>query len=179
MEYLILYLALCAVWHFFYESIVAPSLRRKLRYHFFAVRDELRRAKVRGALTDDVYETLQEVSNNALNRLDRIGLMTLFSVYYRLRSDPQFRKAVKEQRERINQWPREAMPLYNRISHLFDEAFYINSFGWAFYLFPLIILVLLFPQIGTLITQALFAPDPTFDSVAGPAHTRGTTREPA
>lgn len=39
MKYVILWFVLCAVFHFVYEEIVAPSLRCKLRYRFFAVRD--------------------------------------------------------------------------------------------------------------------------------------------
>lgn len=186
MKYLILWFVLCAVFHFVYEGIVAPSLRCKLRYRFFAVRDTLRRAKVSlgDSLTDDAYVLLQELINNAVVRLPRIELMTLWEVYHRLRSDQSFHKAVKERGAQISAildgcQAREAQQVYDAINKLFDEAFLINSFGWFIYVAPPIAVLMLITKVKRLIIRkvkrllghALIAPDMEFDSIAGPPDT--------
>lgn len=135
------------------------------------------------SLTDDAYELLQDLSNKALARHPRLELMTLWEVYQRLHSDQSFRKAVKERRAQIAAildgcHAGEARLLYDAINNLFDEAFFINSFGWAIYIVPPIAVFLLIRKVKGLVAHALIASDGLFDSMAGPADAPTAMREP-
>jgi hypothetical protein len=78
MTILLSVMMLLTLAHFIYESIVAPSLRLKIRYDLFALRDELRFLKIkRGSSLDDKhYVYLQDSINTMISHLARYDIAT-------------------------------------------------------------------------------------------------------
>lgn len=61
-----------AIYHFVYESIIAPNVRLELRFELFKLRDELRNIKLNRELSkedNEVFSILDETICVAINRL--------------------------------------------------------------------------------------------------------------
>ena len=71
-----------ALWHFLYESVIAPSLRHTLRYKFFKLRDELRDIKFEGLTIKEekAYKLLETSICNLINGMNNIHLANYYSL---------------------------------------------------------------------------------------------------
>src|SRR5437016_3219603 len=67
---------LIALFHFIYQGIILPSIRQRLRYRLFELRDRLRTLNIRhkNDLQQEVFDYLQRSINNTIKYLHRIDL---------------------------------------------------------------------------------------------------------
>src|SRR5215213_10262893 len=95
---IILALPLLAVAHFVFESILAPSLRLRLRFKFFALRDALRALKIAcdSKLDDKHFDYLEESINTFIGVLPRIDFAMVTASELEYRRDEEFRRRVDQ-----------------------------------------------------------------------------------
>jgi len=124
-----------AVFHFVYESIVAPSLRLSLRLRLFVLRDEVEQLKTECVDSESVdskkgsyYEFLQDSINGLISRLHRVDVASLLGVEFQCRKDPDFLAQAQKRARILDDCPvprvREIRKQTLRIA---GEALIINS----------------------------------------------------
>src|SRR5262245_60473492 len=103
MSTLIWAMLLLALFHFIYESILAPSLRLSLRHNLFGLRDELRRLKVQygDAFDDTHFLYLQGSINTMIAMIPRYDLATLYYAQRAYKRDAEFRNHVDERADML------------------------------------------------------------------------------
>ena len=139
MSYVIFALVLLALFHFVYESILAPSFRMKLHFELCALRDELRRLNwTRGReLTRDYYAYLDEALLSLDSMLHRFDVGTLTAVRQELTRDPELKRAVEQRGRTLDGCPViEAIEIRERLLRIASRALLINHGAWCIYVFP-------------------------------------------
>ncbi|MCC5806348.1 MAG: hypothetical protein JJU00_08465 [Opitutales bacterium] len=137
-----LILAGLALWHLFYEAILAPSLRQLLRYRLFAVRDSVRRLRMENPETfgHEAFGILNESLNNQIRLLGRVHASDLSAVNRAYDQDPSFRAEVDRRGSILSECPlAEAGDLNRQAAQLFVFGVMINSGGWLPYIIPVLL----------------------------------------
>jgi hypothetical protein len=131
-----------AFMHFISESIIAPSLRLKLRFELFALRDELRLLKIEcdRHLDDKHFDYLQGSLNTLIRVLHWIDMTTLAAVERELRTNPQIREQIEARNKVLDDCDiPEARQIRYRSLQVAAKAFAVNGGGWAIYPLPLLL----------------------------------------
>jgi hypothetical protein len=169
MSYLIIGLLVVATAHFVYESILAPSLRLRLRFELFSLRDELRDLGMGGqaALDDRQFEYLQDSLNLLISVLDRFDGTTLIAVEKELRRNPllraqtEMRLSVVERCENLR-----ARSIRAQCVRIAAQALAVNHGGACLYVLPLALPSLGYSRLRRLIAASLSLSDARLAKVA-------------
>lgn len=141
--YILLFLA---IWHFFYESVVAASLRQGYRYDFFELRDKLRNLKINNELSEKDEKIFTLLDNSICNMIDAMSIISLGN-YFRLKKAIEKNEKVKSSIERTTNFietadHKELLALDKEIQKLGSKVLVINNGGWFMILMlPLFILL--------------------------------------
>jgi hypothetical protein len=158
MSYLIAALLAAAFLHLLFESIIAPSIRMKLRFELFSLRDDLRALKAESgsSLSDRQFECLQESLNALIAVLRRFDGATLMAVEQELRRNPLLRTQV-EARARILDGctSRRARAIRARSVQIATTALAVNSGGWFIYVLPVVLPIVGYSKVKGLIASSL------------------------
>ncbi|MGO8704848.1 MAG: hypothetical protein ACLQVA_13620 [Candidatus Brocadiia bacterium] len=102
---MIIILAVLAFSHFVYEALVAPTIRTRLRFELFRLRDELRwvRLTKRDQLDENVFRDLENGLNTAIRNIDRIDMPLLLTLEKAFETDEEFRHIVEARIELLSQ----------------------------------------------------------------------------
>lgn len=162
MKYLLLVLVCLAVWHFVYDGILLPTLRLRLRYRLFALRDRLRSLKASERAFDDaVYTHLQGSINNGLSFLHVIDMQFVADITAAIAQDEALRKRVEDRRLAVDACPiREVKEIYHRIGSIGESAVFSNSGGWLIYLVPAALVAVFFQKVKRDVEQVVSIPEP-------------------
>lgn len=139
MSKLIIALSLLALLHFFIETVIAPTLRMGLRNKLFGLRDELRSLKIEGLqhCDEEAFWHVHDGINYFINRLPHLTMLNNASAIYAYKNDPELKKRIDQ---RIRMMEQAADPrlrsIYDRTSHVVEEAFVANMMMWVIYLLP-------------------------------------------
>jgi hypothetical protein len=139
MSYLIIGLIFLAVMHFIYESIVAPSLRLRVRFELFSLRDELRALKVEHGdrLDDKHFNYLQDSINSIIFILPRIEIFTLAHIRQSVGKDARLNARLTERQKILDDCDIPEMGnIRKRSIDLSIDALGINSGMWVVYILP-------------------------------------------
>ena len=148
-----------ALFHFIYESILAPSFRFKLRHRLFALRDELRGLKIDKGdeLSNEVFEDLQGSINASVARLKLIDLRLLKKAHDAFERDEKLRKRAARRNAMFDACKVvEVQKLRSQYFELLDLALMVNSGGLIIYLIPPL-LGLIFADYGKNQIKAIFS----------------------
>lgn len=151
METILYILLALSIWHFFYESVLAPSLRHGLRYKFFELRDRLRDIKMEGLSNKDekLYESLDSSICNLINSMSFISLGN----YYLLKKEYESNgKSLKESQMKdvIEDTENRALiEIDDSIIKLGVKALFINNGAVFIYLTPLFLVVVIASTFGS------------------------------
>ncbi len=134
MEYVVIFLFVVAAWHAIYEGIVAPTIRVRLRFYMFEIRDELRLLRLRSqeALDDkrvSAFQLMEESINNVIKLMARITLTEVLSARNHVANDPTLRASVDERIRFLDSFD-ELKVLQFRSAQIFAAALAVNSGGW-------------------------------------------------
>lgn len=159
MATLLYILFFLGIWHFFYESIIASSLRHGLRYKFFSLRDELRALKISGFESksdNSVYEILDHAMCDIINSMSFITIGNYFLLKKDYAKDKEYKKDAEHVSKLISEVKeKKLIQIDNRLRKLSSRALLINNGGWIPYLFPvilvLIVIILIFSQLHGII----------------------------
>lgn len=126
---LIFIIAFLALFHFVYESILAPSFRLSLRFKLFALRDELRALKIEcGARLDDKhFHFLQDSINALISVLFRVDITLMAIAVQSYKTDPEFRRRVDERAKILDDCTVEpAREIRRKSLWIFAQALAVN-----------------------------------------------------
>lgn len=97
MSYAILSLALLALFHFIYESILAPSFRMKLHFELGALQDQLRCLQREGSVRVEHARYLDDSLSSLLCMLHRFDVAMLVAVGQEVRLPDVFGNQLHNQ----------------------------------------------------------------------------------
>lgn len=133
-----------AIIHFVYESILLPSIRLRLRFRMFALRDDLRSlaCEKTDELDSKVYEQMQDSINTALAFLYRIDVRSIYEVAQLLKSDTSLKERAGKRAHEIENYPMEELQnIRRKCLTVFALALFANSAIFFLYLgIPLILI---------------------------------------
>lgn len=139
MAYLLIVLAAFAILHFTYESIIAPSLRLRLRYRLFALRDQIRNLKIGcgDALADRYFHYLQDSINGMISVLYQFDIAALVHVHRELKTNPDLRKRAEIRANILDDCPiPEARAIRYESCKIAAYAIAVNNGVWALFIAP-------------------------------------------
>jgi hypothetical protein len=139
MGYFLVAILVAALYHFIYESILAPSWRLKLRFELFVLRDKVRALKVDHgvAFQDKHYHYLQDSINTLLSLLARFDLATLGRIEAEMKRNPELQQQSDERSQVLDDCDLEDAKLIRYASlRIAIAALAVNSGGWFIYVLP-------------------------------------------
>jgi hypothetical protein len=139
MSYLFIALSLVALFHFIYESILAPTWRFKLRLELFELRDEFRRAIVESpsANSDVAFAEIQDSINNTIRLCPSISASLFLEVTKRLATDKKLSQSVDERIARLDACAvPKAQEIRRKSASMVQRALAINTGGWSILIVP-------------------------------------------
>ena len=152
------------IWHFFYESVLAASLRHGYRYDFFELRDNLRNLKINNSLSEKDEKIYKLLDNSICNMIDSMSIISLGN-YFRLKKAIDKNEKVKQSIERTSKFIETAdnsklLEIDKEIQNLGGKVLIINNGGWfaillipVFILFVVIFFSLQFDRLNKLLTK--------------------------
>ena len=144
MGYFLVTFLVVALYHFVYESIVAPSLRLKLRFDLFVLRDRVRSLKIENpeGFQDKHFHYLQDSINTLLALLARFDFATLSRIETEIKRDPAMQKRAEERSRILDDCQlEEARKIRHQTLRLASVALALNSGGWFVYIVPTLAIV--------------------------------------
>jgi hypothetical protein len=139
MAYFLVALLIVALYHFVYEAILAPSLRLKLRFELFVLRDRVRALRIEspGALQDKHFHYLQDSINTLIAVLARFDVATFERIEAEMKRNPELRRLVEERSRILDDCAlEEAKGIRYASLRLASVALAVNSGGWFIYVVP-------------------------------------------
>ena len=134
---------LLAMCHYAYESILLPSIRLRLRYRVFHLRDILRRLKAdkSSVVDDEAFRYMEDALNISAVYLFKFSVHSFIDVQREFKKNPNLLKQV-EHRQRIMEacQTAELQDIYRQLIRITLVALSSNSL-----IFFLSVLILLIP----------------------------------
>ena len=167
MDILILTFAVLAILHLVYEGIIAPSIRLKLRYRLFSVRDELRRLKSKETkFSEKLFDATQGQINTGLRMLHRTDIEMLWRVHNALTEEEVMERVRAHERllkdiENVN-----IAKLSDAIGRIARQAFETNCGAWNLYIIPIAVLWICFGEVTRLVRGLLQLPAGVLEAIA-------------
>ena len=87
------------IWHYFYDSVISPSLRHGLRYNFFSLRDKLRNIKIENELSsndDKIFGILDNSISHMISSMSFINYANYLIIKKRYNENTLIKKELKE-----------------------------------------------------------------------------------
>jgi hypothetical protein len=172
MSYVIIVLAVIALWHFIYESILLPSIRLHLRNRLFVLRDELRAHRVESDNVDEkAFDLVSKGINNYLTRLPMINIGLRVEFERKVKEDPSLVDKLKERRKVIVESNDESLKqIYHDVNVVLEYAFVANSGGWFIYLVPIAVLIASVKRLSRLAEGLLMLPTNAMSNIMPVGH---------
>lgn len=162
MKYLLYTFILIALYHLVYEGILLPSLRLRLRYYLFELRDRVRNLKNinNDCCSDQAFSYIQDTINNGLTMLHRTDLIMLMSIESHVENNEILKKQINRRTEVLSKVEdNEVKSVMRSISHVGRAAVLLNSGGWFIYVIPALLTIATFGRIKGLVKELLVFPD--------------------
>jgi hypothetical protein len=123
-----------AVFHFIYESILAPSLRLSLRFRLFVLRDEVRQLKLAcvESLHGQHLAFLQDSIDGLTLMLNHVDIASLVGVGLESRRDPTFLEQARERARMLDDCTElRVREIRKQTLKIAAEALVVNSGAWV------------------------------------------------
>jgi hypothetical protein len=169
MSYAIFGLALLALLHFVYESILAPSFRMKLHFELQALRDDLRRLQLTSgpSPSDENFRYLDESLDALTLMLHRFDTGTLAAVGREMRRNPDLRGRVERRRRMLNECDvHEVVRARQQIVRIATRALLVNHGAWCIYIVPVAFGYFGLRNVRRLIVATISLPKPDLFRIA-------------
>ncbi len=144
MNYLFWAAVILALFHFLYEWAIAPAIRLKLKYRLFALRDQLRRAKLEmgSCFPDRHFCSLQDSLNVVIALVDKFDIGLIARARKLSADDPEFRKRCESRSQIMDDCRLEvAKSIRDQTTKLAMELLLVNCGAWVIYLLPIAVVV--------------------------------------
>lgn len=168
MEFVFLSLLSLAVLHFIYEGIIAPSVRLKLRFELFELRDNLRSRCLSDDSAAEVFSIQQAAINNSIRMVPRADFSSLWNFRRKLQRDESLKLEIQERLQKIEAYGCPSFQAIVDATHrVFLQAFAVNSGAWAFYIIPLALIFTCFKRVAEYTKDVLSIPERDLASTVG------------
>ena len=106
---MIIILVVWAGAHLLYEAVIAPSIRQKLQFRLFGLRDELRSLKYERpeTLPDEVCRYLEEYLNNAIALIPALSIPRVVAAQALIEKDEGLRQKIARRKRALDECPLE------------------------------------------------------------------------
>lgn len=161
MANLFLVLVAIALLHFLYDGIVAPSIRLRLRFRLFALRDDLRSLRHgRSMDLDDVmFSHLHESLNTAIQIVPLMTIRMMQVSQRAIEADENLRNRIDAQIAQLDACPnQEARRIWVGAVSVVRQSYLVNGGGWALYLVPAAVVVASIAAISRGVASLLSVP---------------------
>ena len=132
--YILLFLAL---WHFFYESVLASSLRHGLRYEFFELRDKLRMLKIDNDLSEKDQKIFKLIDNSICGMIEHMSFISIANhirLQMAIEKDEKIKKSIERKGKFISDSDNKTLlEIDIELHKLGVKALLINNGGWLLY----------------------------------------------
>ena len=136
-----------AIYHFVYESIIAPNVRLELRFELFKLRDELRNIKLNRELSkedNEVFSILDETICVAINRLPFFNFSSNYDANKEFENNKSFKDRVLKKASLIDNTTIDDFKKINeKVMKTTFKAFLVNTGGFIFMIMPFLILLII------------------------------------
>lgn len=128
------------LWHWLWESVIAPDMRLWMRNKLFACRDMLRRMAIddKTILNDSAFKIAQDDANFLINNLHNLNIDLLFKVVVESEKQPELHTGTMQKRQCIQDAPKEIIRIFSAFERICLTSFIINSGGWFIYILPVV-----------------------------------------
>lgn len=150
-----------AIVHFVYESVVAPTIRLRLRFRLFELRDELRQLKIDDPdrVPDEVFLMVQDNLNTAITLVPRTDFVLLRAFYGAMKDDASFRIKVDERLARLDRCVSgDLQAIRRKAADVFVCAFATNTALLLVLAVPFWLLVLPWSLVSRVVDNLLSMP---------------------
>lgn len=161
MKILLLLIAAFAIYHFWWEAIVAPTERLALRNRLFVIRDQLRTHEARGIAPADVqaFRHVHDSVNVMINRLSHLTAHNIAQMEFAYRHDAKLRARITERKALLERCEDDVVKgAFMQASRVVREAALVNGGGWAVYLLPAAVTAVAFAEIKNMASAIIAAP---------------------
>lgn len=143
MATLFLILFVLGLFHFIYESTIAPSLRLILRYDLFKLRDDLRLIKADNKdVSDNVFDLLDSSINTTIKRLPYYSISKIIDAKQEYKSNRSLQKTVNRKKRTLEKCNiKEIKTINSRLLKLTVFSLIVNSGGWLYIVIPFLLIV--------------------------------------
>ena len=145
------------IFHFFYEAILAPSLKFEIKLKLFRLRDELRRIKIenRNLLSDEIFLEIQEGLNRQIQYFDGFNIVNVIRTYISIKDNKELDKRVWQFNERLRECPiPEVKEIHSKSMLLFWETVKTNNGGMVAFILPVYLALKICELLGYLFSKA-------------------------
>lgn len=144
MEIFIIIAFSMAIWHFTYESLIAPNLRLKMRHDLFIERDKLYNIKISEdtkAVDKAAIDIIDQNIKFMKVRMSEITIHSLMQFKKLYESDEKLRSKIDNIELKISSSENsDIKSIDKKLNRIATNALLINSGGWLVYLLPFAIL---------------------------------------
>lgn len=168
MSTLILIFILLVLWHFIYQAIILPSLRMKLRFKLFVLRDKIRALKIKHQkdFNEETFMFLEGRINAIVKNLPFIEFSTIYDANKFIKSDKKIEEKIRERMRNIERCElNDVKDVYNDSVNIFILTLLANSGSWGPIIIPIAILIITFQAGKNLIKEVLLLSDNDLDRV--------------
>ncbi|MEJ1962626.1 MAG: hypothetical protein WDO56_14215 [Gammaproteobacteria bacterium] len=158
MSYVVCVLLALALWHWLYESVLAPSFRRVLRLELIALQAELAGFEVRpgDSCGSRVLHALADSLMTLNLVLHRLDVVTLTAVEFEIRRNPALRELAESRTMMFQSCGVDALrDLRRRSLRLAARAVAVNSGAWCIFVVPAALALLGARGIGRTLVASL------------------------
>jgi len=159
-----------AVYHLIYQGIILPSIRLRLRYELFSLRDKLRALKtdLGESFDDNVFTYMQDSINGSIKLIALIDFSSIVSAEKRFRGDLELRDEIKKKQELIDNCPiNKVKEISLRNAELLTDAVVYNAGGWFIYIVPVLLGVVCYKKIKSFVTDIVLFPEKEMNKFIG------------
>lgn len=138
-------MTIVAIVHYFFQSVVLPTLRMAARYDLFELRDRLRKIKATNSqLSNEVYNIVDQNISNSIAISPQYDLGQLIKFKQAVKANPKLIKHAEALRNKVENCPiQEVKEISYASSRILTKTLFKNSAMLILYLSP-ILLVLIF-----------------------------------
>lgn len=168
MTTIILLFIILVIWHFIYQAILLPTLRLRLRFELFKIRDKVRKLKIdeKEVFSDEAYYFTENSVNSLLQNLHFIEFSTLVEAKKFFNSNKKASERIEKIEEVFsNCASNKVSEIHNDISTVFILTLFANSGSWIIYIVPIVLIALTFGGIKRLVEKMLFLSDGDYDKI--------------
>ena len=170
IAFLIIVLFTLALFHWAYESAIAPSFRLGARYKLFALRDELRHfsAQKEIQLDEPAIHVLEGSINLSIEYMSEIDFGLARAFRKRCSLDPSFCKRIEQRSSLIESYrDPEFQALRHRYEYVFGKITMINSGAWFIYIIPIAVYVVFWKTLCKLVSRLSVVSGEDFPELSG------------